>query len=307
MSDPDAMPDPIDAAYVEAEAVLNDAAARTARRQRVLAAVASDGAPDVRRAPAPPWRRGGWLVAASVAGLALVVASQLYRPIQVSPPRPPAPQAAVTATAAAPASTAMAQAAAPRGRAAAPASVGAEPAPTAFPSREETGAASEPAPANRTDVAAGGVISGESVSELVVTAEKRQTPTKSAPVAGSAFASAQRAVAAPRPADAAPPTVVGELVMASPDRGAQLRAAAADARTADVAALLKRGAPVDAADADGDTALMEAIRADHPATAALLRRHGASLERRNNAGQSAKDMARAVGDADLDKAIGLRP
>jgi hypothetical protein len=33
-------PDPIDAAYAEAEAVLSDDAARAARRERVLAAVA---------------------------------------------------------------------------------------------------------------------------------------------------------------------------------------------------------------------------------------------------------------------------
>ena len=44
MSDPDAMPDPIDKAYVEAEAVLSDEAARAARRARVLAAVATEGA-----------------------------------------------------------------------------------------------------------------------------------------------------------------------------------------------------------------------------------------------------------------------
>ncbi len=88
--------DPIDQAYVEAEAVLNDEVARRARRSRVLAAVGRQGAPDcspARRAPShmAPW---GLAAAASVAGLALVVALQIYRPT-ASPatnqtPTPPA-------------------------------------------------------------------------------------------------------------------------------------------------------------------------------------------------------------------------
>src|SRR5579863_3800879 len=88
MSDPDAMTDPIDQAYAEAEAVLNDEAARTARRARVLAAVARQGAPDAATAAVPPrlWRRGGWLVAACVSTLALFVAVQVYRPPAYLPP-----------------------------------------------------------------------------------------------------------------------------------------------------------------------------------------------------------------------------
>ena len=87
---------------------------------------------------------------------------------------------------------------------------------------------------------------------------------------------------------------------------ARLRAAAAAGRTAEVQALLAQGVRVDAADADGDTALMQSIRADHPAAAALLRRHGASLERTNHAGQSARDLALAKPDAEIDEALGLK-
>ena len=74
MSEHDDAPDPIDKAYVEAEAmlgdVLGDDEARAARRARVLAAVERETAtpavaPDTslpsRR---PDWRRGGWLAAA---------------------------------------------------------------------------------------------------------------------------------------------------------------------------------------------------------------------------------------------------
>ena len=42
MSDHDAAPDPIDKAYVQAEAMLDDEAARAARRARVLGAVAAE-------------------------------------------------------------------------------------------------------------------------------------------------------------------------------------------------------------------------------------------------------------------------
>jgi hypothetical protein len=85
MSDPDARPDPMDKAYVEAEAVLDDADARAARRARVLAAVAQEPAP-LQTAPAvltrvSAWRRGRWLAAACVAGLGLLVAIQIYHPV----------------------------------------------------------------------------------------------------------------------------------------------------------------------------------------------------------------------------------
>jgi len=91
------------------------------------------------------------------------------------------------------------------------------------------------------------------------------------------------------------------------DGAARLRAAAAAGRTAEVEALLTRGVPVDGADALGETALMKSIQADHPAAAALLRRRGASLDRRNHAGESARDMGMAKGDAELDHALGTGP
>src|SRR5580704_14380215 len=61
MSDHDAAPGPIDEAYVRAEAMLSDDAARAARRARVLAAVgrvpaasmAAAAAPAATAAPAP--------------------------------------------------------------------------------------------------------------------------------------------------------------------------------------------------------------------------------------------------------------
>ena len=50
---------------------------------------------------------------------------------------------------------------------------------------------------------------------------------------------------------------------------------------------------------------MNSIQADRPAAAAILLQHGASLDRKNRAGASARDMARATDDPDLDQALGL--
>src|SRR5437899_1596818 len=85
---PDAAPDPVDEAYARAEAVLSDDEARSARRARVLGAVAREGeapAAPVPSARRPVWRRAGWLAAASVVGLSVFVAVQIFPP----PPRPP--------------------------------------------------------------------------------------------------------------------------------------------------------------------------------------------------------------------------
>ena len=108
-------------------------------------------------------------------------------------------------------------------------------------------------------------------------------------------------------APAAPPSRSDSSARRPSDEAARLRAAAAGGRAAEVEALLAEGVPIDSPDADGQTALMKAIQADHPAAAALLRRHGASLDRKNHAGESARDMATAKGDAELDQAIGLGP
>ena len=52
---------------------------------------------------------------------------------------------------------------------------------------------------------------------------------------------------------------------------------------------------------------MKAVQANHPAAAALLRRSGASLDLKNRAGVSARDMAAAIGDPELDRALSLAP
>jgi len=52
---------------------------------------------------------------------------------------------------------------------------------------------------------------------------------------------------------------------------------------------------------------MKSIQADHPAAAAVLRRHGASLDLKNHEGVSARDMAMATGDTELNQAVGLSP
>jgi len=95
------------------------------------------------------------------------------------------------------------------------------------------------------------------------------------------------------------------VVGSGPDQAARLRAAAADGRTAELETLLAQGVPVDAQDDDGTTALMKSIQADQPAAAALLRRHGANLDQKDRAGVSARDMARAKHDPELDQALRL--
>jgi hypothetical protein len=323
MSDPDAMPDPVDKAHARAEAMLSDDDARAARRARVLAAVARQPAaspapvtPPTRR---PAWRPGGWLAAASVAGLAVFFASRIYQP----PPR--APQAAPSVPAVrAPAS------ASPPATARAPSAPVAVKAPSPSP---RSFAAPPPPPTSRN--------SPEALSPQAFPAEAapppppkdaKSEPGASAPAArdqsrglsepalggmNAARRTEKPAFAAPPPPPPASPVIAAPAAApapglessaeARPDLTVRLRAAAAAGRTADLAAVLDQGVPVDAADAAGNTALMKSIEADHPAAARLLRRHGASLDRRNHAGDSARGLAAAKGDADLDAALGLRP
>jgi ankyrin repeat protein len=87
----------------------------------------------------------------------------------------------------------------------------------------------------------------------------------------------------------------------------ELRAAAGAGRAAEVQELLDRHIPVDSADADGETALMKSVRAAQSATATLLIRHGASLDKKNNAGFSARDLATQINDPALKRALGLQP
>ena len=117
---------------------MSDDHARAARRARVLAAVAREPATPPAMALAPmrrsAWRRGGWLAAASVAGLALFAVTQVYHPIPRQPqaastaPAAGIPQASVGAKPAGPSTPSSPKSAAPQALAAAPA-----PAPTASP------------------------------------------------------------------------------------------------------------------------------------------------------------------------------
>jgi len=321
---PDPAHDPIDKAYVEAEALLSDDAARAARRARVLAAVAHEQAtPADQSSPSSSrsswrggWQRGGWLVAASVAGLALFVA--IYRPTPIPPQPATAPTAAVSSVArsgdavssapsvemapqAPPEPRAKAAMAAPAPGASPPPSRGGPveqapilptaPPPDAFPARALPPPATAPSPpppppppppSESTEAT--------SVGAVVVTSQRRASAdaVKPPPVASQSDKFG----------------AVGGLLS---DQAARLRAAAAAGRTADIEALLAQGVPVDAADAAGDTALMASIQSDHPSAAAALRRHGASLDHKNHAGESARDMAAERGDAALDQAIGLGP
>src|SRR5580693_4495997 len=97
MPDRDTAQDPIDDAYVRAEAALSDDEARAARRARVLAAVTSEPtappAASTRPTRRPVAAPGGWLAAASVVGLSLFLASQLYRPAPRQAPTAPPPLA----------------------------------------------------------------------------------------------------------------------------------------------------------------------------------------------------------------------
>ena len=113
---------------------------------------------------------------------------------------------------------------------------------------------------------------------------------------------------APSPPAAPPPVADIAKPIGEPESTLgfdQLRAAAAAGRTIEVQELLDRPIPVDVADANGETALMKSIRADQPATAALLIRHGASLDKKNNAGLSARDLAADINDPALNRALGL--
>ncbi len=312
MSDPDLIPDPIDKAYAEAEAMLADDAARAARRARVLAAVAPEP-----MAPAEPVRRpmhrpAGWLAAASVAGLGVFLAIRFYPPAErLEPAAAPAPV-----------------------QESAPPSVVAEPAPSSAPTH-----AASPTPAPRASPAAPRVVEtpppplNVPPQPISIAPSPPQPPVVSpppppAPVMRSmAFSAPIAQASAPPPggaalvggdARAAPAEALDSIVVTAskraslsavspPDPAAGLRAAAAAGRTAEIEVLLARGVPVDAPDAEGETALMKSIRAGQPAAAALLRRHGASLDLKNHVGERARDLAMAKNDPALNEALGLEP
>jgi hypothetical protein len=307
-------PDPIDQAYLRAEAALSDEEARAARRARVLAAVASQPATapiQVRRSARllGGWGRGGWLAAAGVVGVSVLVASQIYQPIPRparTAPIPATPAPSRGAIAASPTPTAAVSPKTPETSSLAAKTLPAVAAPhaapparnepefRAFPAEPAVAPSPPPPPPVALD---------EAVGERAT-----QAPKVSDARAFSGGLSAERRDMPPLNVNRlAKPAAAAPLAVQTSGMGASLRAAAANGRTREIEILLDQGAPVDAPDAVGDTALMKSIQADHPAAAALLRRHGASLERANHAGRSARDMAAASGDAALERAIGQEP
>lgn len=313
MSDHDAQPDPMDKAYAEAEAVLHDEAERAARRARVLAAVArpSEAPQDARARPARPlaWRQGGWLVAASVAVVSVLVALRFDPPPVDGPP--PSPPAAQVAPAQPPATAPAVAPPAPAISPAPPPATVADAAPAAARRLAEP-----PARARPDEVVVTGSRQSAELQEAPVIrappppeqiARPAPPPPPPPPPPSQSFGRMASPPAAPRPPAAAKSeATVEELVVterALDSLGGRLRAAAAAGRTAEVERLLDRGVPIDAADDDGETALMKSVQAERATVAALLRRRGASLDLRNDAGVSARDMAAATDDAELKRAL----
>ncbi len=75
------------------------------------------------------------------------------------------------------------------------------------------------------------------------------------------------------------------------DAGLDLRNAAKKGQTAQVAALVGRGAPIDSADKDGRTALMLAAQRGHAETVKLLLERGAQADARDRQGWTAYALA----------------
>jgi hypothetical protein len=319
MSDHDPATDPVDTAYARAEAVLESEAARAARRAWVLEAAtleptstAAVAAAAARARRPPPWRRGGWLAAASVAGIAVLLAARLYQPEHEPPP-----PAAAAPSASPRAAVARAQVTSP------PAAAAPTPQPE-HPHRTFVPAPPQPAAAARTEVRA--AAAAAAAPENLASPPAQAAPAPPPPPA-TAAAAAVAVLAAPQSsAQKSIEVVVTGSRIARRDRqvsaerlttlplarteydpAARLRAAAASGRTSEIQTLLAQGVPVDAPDADGDTALMRSIQVDRPAAAALLLRHGANLDQKNLSGVSARDMATARDDPELDRALGLGP
>lgn len=304
--------DPMDKAYVQAEAMLDDDHARNARRARVLAAVA-EAVAEPEAAPAPrrtAWRHGGWLVAASVAAVSVFIAVQINQPPAFERPTTP-PIAPAPAQPAAPGPDPAVDAAPPAAVSVPPAVVAPEPVPQRIapsPSIAPAGAPMEP-------------------PELEIAAPPAPAPPPPPPPPAAAMerrvapAQAARQITAPARARARPETsdttsksVIEEIVVtgsrigsaSSPEALAQqLREAAAAGQSRQLAVLLARDVPIDAIDDDGETALMKAVQARQLDAAAFLRRRGASLDLKNHEGRSARDMAATLADPAMDKALGL--
>lgn len=301
----DRIPDPVDRAYNEAEKLLQEEAERSARRARVLAAVARDS--DPRQKPVPRFAsRGGWLVAASLVVVSGFLVTRFSAEPWFSPLTTPAPVVKqVQKNEMTPALSKPAPAVQPDFAPVTPQAEAPDRTPAIARRRAEASGRRMPEPppaAMKAPPAA--VMAAPSPAASPPPA----APPPSIAAAPRAPMSAPLAAAPPPPPPAAPADMaapVGESGV-NPDFD-QLRRAAAAGRTEEVQRLLDRHVPVDAAGPEGETALMKSIRADQSETAALLIRHGASLDKKNNAGFSARDLAAQVNDPALNHALGLAP
>ena len=306
----DRTPDPIDRAYGDAERLLDDPVERSARRDRVLAAVAQDNAANSVPGRKPVARfaaRGGWLAAAGivvVSGLLVTRFPASQGPGAPSPPAnasvaKPVPKNQIAAALPPPAPAISQPDFVPATPKAAPASRASDVARKGVEAPGKTAALPEPPPpvalAAPPPAAPPASVAAAAPPAIVVIAPPAAMPAPPPPPP-----------AAPAPAfrtGAAKPMSEAGI---DPDVG-QLHAAAAAGHTAEVQHLLDRHVPVDAADAKGETALMKSIRADQPETAALLVRLGASLDKKNDAGLNARDLAAQRKDPALNRALGLEP
>jgi len=223
MSDPNA-PDPIDKAYVQAEARLDDAAARAARRARVLGAVAAE--PVAQPTPRPAWGRGGWLVAAGVAGVGLLLATQLYLPTATPPRTAPAPRVAAPAVqAVAPAVAPPAQAPlAQQPKAAEPLAARSPQAPSR--KAAEAPPAETPAPQDRAAIAPPPPIAARAAAPAPPPPPMKTEPPAAAP---------------PPAAEASSGSGINELVVTGEKRAAAPAPSAFAARSAQAVARLPKG------------------------------------------------------------------
>lgn len=314
MPDPD-MRDPLDQAYVQAETLLSDEEARAERRARVLAAVEAETLSASSPAKRSRGLHPGWGAAAAAVVVSVAVVATIPRPVSVRQPPPTAPTTAPSVPSAlAPAAVPDAAVGTPAPRAPAPSEKSAAPglqdvrAPetVARPALQAAPSVIASEPPSVADSATPPPLPLPQMKAATAVEAKRAAPAaEEAPApAPSTFAARDRVQAQGASALStghAAPSASGAVV--GSDAAGRLRAAAAAGRTDEVAALLAQGVPVDAPDADGETALMTSVRADQPATARLLSRHGASLDRTNKAGESAKTLAAARDDKELSKAL----
>jgi hypothetical protein len=91
------------------------------------------------------------------------------------------------------------------------------------------------------------------------------------------------------------------------DSGAELRNAARKGQTAQVAALVSKGAPVESADKKGRTALMMAAERGHADTVKLLLERGANPGARDQEGWTAYGLAVIEGREEVVKVFPARP